>query len=59
MLDNANVNRPKGQLHGPERSWEIRATDQLRYAAEYAPLIVAWRNGAAIRLTACPRRRRD
>ena len=51
MLDNANVNRPKGQLHGPERSWEIRATDQLRYAAEYAPLIVAWRNGAAIRLS--------
>ena len=51
MLDNANVNRPKGQLHGPERSWEIRATDQLRYAAEYAPLIVAWRNGSAIRLS--------
>ncbi len=51
MLANANVNRPKGQLHGPERSWEIRATDQLRYAAEYAPLIVAWRNGAAIRLS--------
>jgi multidrug efflux pump len=51
MLANANVNRPKGQLHGPERSWEIRATDQLRYAAEYAPLIVAWRNGSAIRLS--------
>jgi multidrug efflux pump len=51
MLANANVNRPKGQLHGPERSWEIRATDQLRYAAEYAPLIVAWRNGAAIHLS--------
>src|SRR5437016_4312250 len=51
MLANANVNRPKGQLHGADRSWEIRATDQLRYAAEYAPLIVAWRNGAAVRLT--------
>ena len=51
MLANANVNRPKGQLHGPERSWEIGATDQLRYAAEYAPLIVAWRNGSAIRLS--------
>jgi multidrug efflux pump len=51
MLTNANINRPKGQLHGPDRSWEIRSTDQLRYAAEYAPLIVAWRNGAGVRLS--------
>jgi multidrug efflux pump len=51
VLATANVNRPKGQLHGPERSWEIRSTDQLRYAAEYAPLVVAWRNGAAVRLS--------
>ena len=51
MLASANVNRPKGQLHSAERSWEIRSTDQLRYAAEYAPLVVAWRNGAAVRLS--------
>jgi multidrug efflux pump len=51
MLTNANINRPKGQLHGPDRSWEIRSTDQLRYAAEYAPLVVAWRNGAGVRLS--------
>jgi multidrug efflux pump len=51
MLANANINRPKGQLHGPDRSWEIRSTDQLRYAAEYAPLFVAWRNGAGVRLS--------
>src|SRR5919201_1907410 len=50
MLANANVNRPKGELHGYDRSWEIRTTDQLRYADEYAPLVVAWRNGAAVRL---------
>jgi multidrug efflux pump len=50
MLANANVNRPKGQLHGFERSWEIRTNDQLRYAVEYEPLVVAWRNGAAVRL---------
>ena len=50
VLASANVNRPKGQLHGYERSWEIRTTDQLRYADEYAPLVVAWRNGAAVRL---------
>ena len=30
----ANVNRPKGQIHGPERSWEIRTSDQLWKAAE-------------------------
>ncbi len=51
VLANANVNRPKGQIHGPERSWEIRTTDQLRYAAEYRPLVVTWRNGAPVRLS--------
>jgi multidrug efflux pump len=51
MLAAANVNRPKGQIHGPERAWEIRTTDQLRYAEEYRPLVVAWRNGAPVRLS--------
>ncbi|HKW95905.1 MAG TPA: multidrug efflux RND transporter permease subunit [Methylomirabilota bacterium] len=51
VLTNANVNRPKGQIHGPTRAWEIRTSDQLRYAAEYRPLVVAWRNGAAVRLS--------
>ena len=50
VLASANVNRPKGQIHGPERAWEIRTSDQIRYAAEYRPLLVAWRNGAAVRL---------
>ncbi|HUM14999.1 MAG TPA: multidrug efflux RND transporter permease subunit [Candidatus Nitrosotalea sp.] len=50
VLANANVNRPKGQINGPERAWELRTSDQLRYAAEYRPLLVAWRNGAAVRL---------
>ena len=51
VLANANVNRPKGQLHGPERAWELRTSDQLRFAEEYRPLLVAWRNGAAVRLS--------
>jgi len=51
VLATANVNRPKGQVHGFERSWEIASTDQLRYAKDYAPLVVAWRNGAAVRLS--------
>jgi multidrug efflux pump len=50
VLANANVNRPKGQIHGPERAWEVRTSDQLRYADEYRPLLVTYRNGAAVRL---------
>ena len=50
VLANANVNRPKGQLDDGRRTWELNATDQLRNAAEYVPLIVSWRNGAPIRL---------
>src|SRR5260370_6629322 len=51
MLANANVNRPKGQIHGLDRAWEIRTSDQLRFADEYRPLVVAWRNGAVVRLS--------
>ncbi len=46
----ANVNRPKGQLDDGRFTWEINASDQLREAASYEPLIVAWRNGAPVRL---------
>lgn len=49
-LFNANVNRPKGQIADDERSWMITATDQLFKAEEYKQLIVAYRNGAAVRL---------
>jgi multidrug efflux pump len=51
VLASANVNRPKGQLDDGVRTWEINATDQLRDAKLYEPLIVAWRNGAPVRLT--------
>jgi multidrug efflux pump len=51
VLAAANVNRPKGQLDDGVRTWELNATDQLRRAPEYEPLIVAWRNGAPVRLT--------
>jgi multidrug efflux pump len=46
----ANVNRPKGQLDDGRFTWEINATDQLLQASKYEPLIVAWRNGAPVRL---------
>ena len=53
LLAGANVNRPKGQIHGAERAWEIRTTGQLGAAAEYRPLVVAWRNGAPVLLGTC------
>jgi multidrug efflux pump subunit AcrB len=50
-LGAANANRPKGQLADATTSWEISTTDQLRTAEQYRPLIVAYRNGAAVRLS--------
>jgi multidrug efflux pump len=45
-----NANRPKGFLDDGERYWQIQANDQAKTAAEYVPVIVAYRNGAAVRL---------
>ena len=47
---NANVNDPKGNFDGKLRSFTIDANDQLKSADEYRNMIVAWRNGAPIRL---------
>jgi multidrug efflux pump len=49
-LANANANRPKGLVENGERSWWIYANDQAKKADEYLPLIVSYRNGAAVRL---------
>jgi hydrophobe/amphiphile efflux-1 (HAE1) family protein len=49
-LSAANSNHPKGELAGVRKAWGITDTDQLFKAREYQPLIVAWRNGAAVRL---------
>jgi len=49
-LNNANANRPKGFIENDQQNWSLTASDQLFVAAEYAPLIVAFRNGAPIRL---------
>src|SRR5262249_7689114 len=46
----ANANRPKGEVHDETTAWTIVANDQLLRAAQYRPLIVAWRNGAPVRL---------
>ncbi|MED5620326.1 efflux RND transporter permease subunit [Ideonella sp. BN130291] len=47
----ANANSAKGSFDGPTRSYTINANDQLLTAAEYQNLIVAYRNGAPIRLS--------
>jgi multidrug efflux pump len=46
----ANVKKAKGSLDGPSRSYTIDANDQLRSAAEYRAIVVAWRNGAPLYL---------
>ena len=46
----ANVNQPKGMFDSSARAAIIDANDQLRSAEEYRQLIVAYRNGAAVRL---------
>jgi multidrug efflux pump len=46
----ANVNQAKGSFDGPTRAYTIDANDQLRSADEYKAIIVAYRNGAPIRL---------
>ena len=46
-----NANRPKGFLDGDTRHWQIAANDQAKKAADYMPIVVAYRNGAAVRLT--------
>ncbi len=46
----ANANGAKGSFDGPTRAYAIDANDQLETPADYAQQIIAYRNGAAIRL---------
>src|SRR5450631_465522 len=47
----SNVNQAKGSFDGPQRASTIDANDQLRSAADYSGIIIAYRNGAPIYLT--------
>lgn len=49
-IRNANVNQPTGSLDGPKQSLSVKTDGQLETAAAYRPLVVAWRNGAPVRL---------
>jgi len=46
----ANVNQAKGNFDGPEQAYTIGANDQLLSSDAYRPLVVAYRNGAPVRL---------
>ncbi|QWT45748.1 MdtB/MuxB family multidrug efflux RND transporter permease subunit [Azospira inquinata] len=50
-LNSNNTNQSKGSFDGPTRASTIDANDQLRSAAEYRSMVLAYRNGAPVRLT--------
>jgi hydrophobe/amphiphile efflux-1 (HAE1) family protein len=50
ILGQANVNAPKGSFDGPRQSYTIGSNDQIFSADAYKPIIVAYKNGAPIRL---------
>jgi multidrug efflux pump len=50
VLAATNANRPKGSVEDADKHWQIYANDQAKTAAEYLPLLVAYRNGNAVRL---------
>lgn len=47
----ANSNSAKGSFDGPKRAYTINANDQLATAADYKNLIIAWKNGAPVRMS--------
>src|SRR3989449_830618 len=51
LLSQSNVDQAKGNLEGPRQSYVIGANDQLLSSEAYRPLIVAYRDGAPVRLS--------
>jgi multidrug efflux pump len=47
----ANVNQAKGNFDGPAQSFTVGANDQLLSSAEYKPLVIAYHNGAPVKLS--------
>jgi multidrug efflux pump len=50
-VGNDNQNQAKGQFDGPSRAFTINANDQLKSVAEYNAMVVAYKNGAPVRLS--------
>ena len=51
VLVQANVNQPKGNIDGPRQDYTLATNDQFLKAASFKSLILAYRNGAPIRLS--------
>ncbi|EPE7489636.1 MdtB/MuxB family multidrug efflux RND transporter permease subunit [Cronobacter universalis] len=49
-ITSANVNSAKGSFDGPERAVTLSANDQMKSADEYRNLVIAYKNGAPVRL---------
>jgi multidrug efflux pump len=50
-IGNVNVNIPKGNFDGPAQSYTINANDQLQSASSYGDQVIAYKNGAPVRLS--------
>ncbi|MGV6873393.1 MdtB/MuxB family multidrug efflux RND transporter permease subunit [Pseudochelatococcus sp. B33] len=50
-IGNANVNTPKGNFDGPKRAYSVQSNDQLRNIDDFRAVVVAYRNGAPVRLS--------
>jgi multidrug efflux pump len=49
-INNANQNGPKGTLDGPSSAYTVNTNDQIRNAADYGNIVIAYKNGAPVRL---------
>ena len=50
-LASANANQAKGSFDGKEQAWTINDNDQLQAGSQYGPIIIAYRNGAPVRVS--------
>jgi multidrug efflux pump len=50
-LASANANSPKGSIESNNLHYQLYTNDQATHAADYRPLVIAYRNGAAVRLS--------
>ena len=50
-ITSTNANRPLGAVEREDHYWQIATNDQARVAADYAPLVLAWRGNNAVRLS--------
>jgi multidrug efflux pump len=49
-ISNANQNGPKGTLDGPSNAYTVNTNDQIRNAEDYGTVVIAYKNGAPVRL---------